>query len=642
MKYRREIDGLRAIAVVPVILFHAGFAIFSGGFVGVDIFFVISGYLITTILLNELDRGDLSIVRFYERRARRILPALFFVMAACLPFAWLWMMPGQWSDFGKSLVAVTAFCSNILFWMQTGYFDGSAELRPLLHTWSLAVEEQYYLLFPIALMLLWRLGRKWVFWLVVAAALASFGMSEYASHHAESANFYLSPPRAWELLAGSICAFVLQHRDARSNNGLSALGLVLIVGAIFMFDDNTSFPGVYALAPVVGTALIILYAGAGTHVARLLSMRGFVGIGLISYSAYLWHQPLFAFARLQSLTEPAEATMAVLAGVSLLLAWFSWRFVEQPFRKGAGSLMPERRQIFIASAVAGVVAVGIGLVIARQGLPSRIERDQPQLFANGRYFETHAKPVFQPCDGLPNSAIVTCQRFGSGPRQIVVWGDSHAAMFSNIAYATPDQSVYFITHWGCPPAIGVRRHDRFGNFFNCGQTDIAEGYARFIESLRPEKVFLIGRWTLYLEGNHQQSRLQRDTHFITDGREPFDGAASSRTVLTAALEQTVDRLKAHSRVYIVQQFPDMHRYSARGMAMLPAVPRAPIARWHANEARMLAALSRHGATVVWTHDLICDQAMCAVHKDGALLYRDDNHLGFSASRQFYDHLQTLF
>ena len=361
MQYRPEIDGLRAVAVLPVILFHAGFGLFSGGYVGVDVFFVISGYLITSILLADLERGRFSILRFYERRARRILPALFVVMLACLPFAYLWMLPTQLKDFAQSLVATVFFASNILFWREDGYFAAAAELKPLLHTWSLAVEEQYYLLFPPVLLGLWRIGRRWAFWAVVTVAVLSLGLAEWGWRNSPSANFYLAPTRAWELLAGSICAFLSLGRAQRSNEVLGAAGLGLIVFAIFAYDDTTPFPSLYGLAPVAGTALVILFASGGTWTGRLLSLRGFVGIGLISYSAYLWHQPLFAFARLRTIGEPTTVLMTGLAVLSLLLAWATWAWVEQPFRRRGTQLLPERRTMFAASGTVAAVFVAIGL-----------------------------------------------------------------------------------------------------------------------------------------------------------------------------------------------------------------------------------------------------------------------------------------
>ena len=209
MQYRAEIDGLRALAVVPVILFHAGVEPLSGGYVGVDIFFVISGYLITTLLIEEAERGELSIINFYERRARRILPALFLVMFASLIMSWLWMQPDQMVEFFHSLIAVSTFSSNFLFWMETGYFSPSAEAKPLLHTWSLAVEEQYYLFFPLFISLFWRAGRRVILGLILFGILVSLLLSEWGWRNAPTANFYLAPSRFWELLAGSAAAFAV-------------------------------------------------------------------------------------------------------------------------------------------------------------------------------------------------------------------------------------------------------------------------------------------------------------------------------------------------------------------------------------------------------------------------------------------------
>ena len=278
MKYRSEIDGLRALAVVPVILFHAGFELFSGGFVGVDVFFVISGYLITTILIEDIENNRFSLVKFYERRARRILPALFFVMLICVPFAWMWMLPHQLKDFSQSFVAVIFFASNILFWRESGYFAAAAEEKPLLHTWSLAVEEQYYLLFPILLFLAWRFGKNRVFLMIVVLAAISLAIGEWGWRNAATANFYLAPTRAWELFAGSIAAFVVQKRGVQSNNTMSTLGLSAVVFAIFAYDESTPFPSIYALVPVIGVVFLILFAGKETFAARFLSTKAMEGL----------------------------------------------------------------------------------------------------------------------------------------------------------------------------------------------------------------------------------------------------------------------------------------------------------------------------------------------------------------------------
>ncbi len=263
MKYRREIDGLRALAVLPVILFHAGYSTFSGGFVGVDIFFVISGYLITTILINEMDQGTFSITKFYERRARRILPALFFVVLCVLPFAWIWMLPHDYRSFSQSLAAVPLFASNILFYITSNYFDTSSDLKPLLHTWSLAVEEQYYVFFPLLIMLVWKLGRKWLFAIISTFAFLSILAAEWIVTLNQSFAFYLLPTRAFEILLGALVALYLScknHSDTINNQHgqfASLLGLLMIIFSILTFNKITPSPSGYTLIPVLGTWVIL-------------------------------------------------------------------------------------------------------------------------------------------------------------------------------------------------------------------------------------------------------------------------------------------------------------------------------------------------------------------------------------------------
>ena len=333
MKYRREIDGLRAVAVLPVILFHAGLTFWSGGFVGVDVFFVISGYLITTILIDERERGTYSLLGFYERRARRILPALFLVLIACIPFAWMWVPPYPFEDFARSLAFAALFISNVHFLEHGGYFDLNADLRPLLHTWSLAVEEQYYLLFPLVLFCLRRFRKVKYLVGFTLLALASLAVAEWGWRNYPSQNFYFTPSRLWELLAGSICAAILYRRTQMKSEILAALGLAMILFSTVVFDAALPFPSLYTLVPVVGTCLIILFAEGGTMTARVLSIKPFVGIGLISYSAYLWHQPLLAALRLSDARPPSEAMLLAAAALALLLGWATWRLVEQPFRR---------------------------------------------------------------------------------------------------------------------------------------------------------------------------------------------------------------------------------------------------------------------------------------------------------------------
>jgi len=288
MQYRPEIDGLRAVAVMPVILFHAGVTQMSGGYVGVDVFFVISGFLITGILARELQAGQFSLLGFYERRARRILPALFLVLLVTAIVGALVMLPYELATLGRGIVAVLLFVSNVLFWRESGYFAAASELNPLLHTWSLAVEEQYYILFPLVLWACWRWFPRGVVPLLGLITVGSLALAEVLSVRMPSANFYLLPTRAWELLAGSLAALYLLRRPAPQGwlaEALGLAGLAAIAFAVLTYDAATPFPSLWALAPVLGTVAIIVAASPATLVGKLLGTAPFVGIGLISYSA---------------------------------------------------------------------------------------------------------------------------------------------------------------------------------------------------------------------------------------------------------------------------------------------------------------------------------------------------------------------
>ncbi|MEK7830212.1 MAG: acyltransferase, partial [Acidobacteriota bacterium] len=379
--YRPDVDGLRAIAIVPVVFYHAGFSSFSGGFVGVDVFFVVSGYLITSLILPEAIQGKFSIINFYERRIRRIFPALFTMMLVSSAVSYWLMWPLAFKDFGQSLVAATAFASNFLFWIKQGYFDSPAESRPLLHTWSLAVEEQFYIVFPIYLMIVARWFPRALKPLTVAIAILSFGLSLYSVVFAPTAAFYLAPSRTWELLLGAMLAMKVfpPIRSKKLCAALAVAGLVLIALAVALLSQHSPFPGAYALLPCVGTFLVI-YAGAGEQnfVGRLLSMRWLVFIGLISYSFYLWHWPLIVFAELYLVRDITNQEAWALIALSALLAFLSWKFIESPFR--LRQVAASRRGLFLFAGATMLVAVFLGLPLHfTEGLPQRMSPQARQL-----------------------------------------------------------------------------------------------------------------------------------------------------------------------------------------------------------------------------------------------------------------------
>lgn len=504
MKYRPEIDGLRAVAVLPVILFHAGFSIADGGFLGVDVFFVISGYLITSILLNDLEANRYSIARFYERRARRILPALFVVLAVCAVFALAWMPPDEFVGFSESLISVVAFLSNVYFWRSTDYFSTAAELNPLLHTWSLAVEEQFYIIYPLILVAIARFGRRALFSSIVAMILLSFGLNLIALNSdavSSLAVFFLTPFRVWELLAGAACALIRPRMTLQSSAIFSLVGLMAIILSFVAFDRATPSPSHYTMLPVVGTVLLILFCKQNDPVGRLLASRPLVGIGLISYSAYLWHQPLFAFARLRSLREPSMELLLALACLSLVLAWVTWKFVENPIRFGRVPGFRSGRGILFSSLTAGAVVLGMGMFgVVSNGLPKRFPQKlladikaqhnpyQSQCLHGSPFVKEHPRP------GCADFAV-------NGTVDVVFVGDSHADSISFPAQELLlEEGIgsYAVFYYTCPPIAGLSIRP-FLPEHKCDEyNNQMVSYAREIGA---RTLVLSGRFTQYLEGN---------------------------------------------------------------------------------------------------------------------------------------------
>lgn len=352
MKYRNEIDGLRAIAVLSVIFSHAGFSWIPGGFVGVDAFFVISGFLITGIILRDLEAGCFTFRDFYARRARRILPALFCVLASVSILAWLILSPSEIQDISGSVFFSILSLSNLYFIDFVDYFAPSADDIMLLHTWSLGVEEQFYFLFPLISFVAYRILGKPGLWAVVLFLLAiSFLISEWGWRNEPRGNYFFSLSRFWEILIGAIAALWCSFRDTKGSDPLAALGLVALFLTFFLYDDSILFPSYYALLPTIGTVLVLIFARASTTTANLLQFGPLRFVGLISFSAYLWHQPIFVFARFNDYETSKPITALCLIAVILLLSALSWRFVEQPFRTSQKTTIVSRGPVLLTTAI---------------------------------------------------------------------------------------------------------------------------------------------------------------------------------------------------------------------------------------------------------------------------------------------------
>ncbi len=646
--YRPEIDGLRAIAVLPVMLFHAGFAAFSGGFVGVDIFFVLSGYLITSIIMSEAERGEFSLLRFYERRARRILPALLLVVIVTVPFAYLWMTQDQWQDFAESLVGVATFSSNIVFWLQSGYFATASELKPLLHTWSLAVEEQFYIIFPLLIMLVLRINRRALLTIFMITGVASLVWSIYAASAYPSANFFLLPSRAWELLAGACCALWLRAPSAPDNisaesapetepnataqkrpwrisqipdfvQQLAALGgLVAIIIAITIFDTHTPFPSAYALLPVGGTMALILFLQPGFWLTRLLAMRPLVAIGLVSYGAYLWHQPILAFYRMTTYVHQ-PVILALLLLLSLLLAAISYWLVERPVRYSFLKSCPLWFFLGLsAAALAAIAAIGLVTRFSPPELPHEAATGGATYSGEGyNWRETY------PGTGSKSDA--------NGPSPLILYGDSVARQYitglrSGQTIGNNNPQTGSFDYIGAPSCVSLPRAFSSNVSPQCRE-NINILYEMVLA--KPDAITVIAQdWHVRLENEKGKP--------VGQGSVPQDPAAIEAMIFN--LELVASRLPTGARLVMVGQVPstqdggDMLKNGPSRCAQYTdircpvSMPRTLVSAEKIN--RRLAGLAARFDHVGFVDpmDSLCDAEQCYFWQRGKPLYYDNSHL----------------
>jgi peptidoglycan/LPS O-acetylase OafA/YrhL len=636
-KYRSDIDGLRAVAVLSVLFFHSGITVFSGGYVGVDVFFVISGYLITSIIVREIANDDFSISRFYERRFRRILPASAVVAAASLAVGILLLTPRGVIDLGQSAIATALFSSNILFYFESGYFGGAAEMKPLLHTWSLAVEEQYYIFFPLLLCLIAKIDTKhYLRWLTILGVL-SFVACIILTNIKTSAAFYWIPTRAWELFIGSILALhVIPKPNKRFLREVyTMLGMTMIVYSVFKYTPETSFPGIAAVLPTIGTALVIFSGTGGNSLISIaLSVRPVVFIGLISYSLYLWHWPVIVYTKIYSIKEPTESVMAAIFVLIFALSILSWKYVESPFRKK--TLLKKRRSLLGASAMVSIAIIAGGLTfIINDGYPHRFKNDIAATTDVHDDKWSHWGSCQKVAYRIENDQGLCDIGTDAESSNFILWGDSHArALASGVDISAKKYKLSgkIATQLGCPPLLSIERPNRTScNEFN-------QAVFEFI-SISPEidTVILAARWALSTKGTRYKQESGNSVQLV-DVESQGSNNLSNVELFDVGLTRTIEKLcELGKKVVLVNPVPEIGYHVPSACLIADMTGReinntiAPSVKEYRERTKEVEAIFREvkdrmSIEIVTPDVYLCKDSYCSVTVDSIPLYRDDNHL----------------
>jgi peptidoglycan/LPS O-acetylase OafA/YrhL len=629
--YRPDIDGLRAVAVGTVVLFHAHLGLFPGGFVGVDVFFVISGYLITSIIARELDTGTFSLLSFYERRIRRIFPALLVVIAACLAVGAWRMTPRHYNGLAESALAAIGFHSNIYFAGKAGYFMPSAETLPLLHTWSLGVEEQFYVVAPLLLMGLWRY-RASVAPVIAVLVAVTLAVSIWGTSVDSDTAFYMPHTRAIELMIGMALGIGLVPavRSQPVRQILSAVGLLMIAVSASVYSNDTPFPGAAALLPCLGSALIIHCAG-GAHgtslIGRLLATAPTVWLGKISYSLYLWHWPLFAFAAYEWGELPVAGRLSLIAA-SVALAAATYRWVEQPARTSR-IVLTTRRVFAVGLGSAGAVAAVAGIVTATKGLPIRLA---PEIAAIERSAAVggHRRSL---CGANMRGKLNKPCALGRTDLtpSVLVWGDSHAWMLAPTLDAIGKElgiAISLVTRSGCPGLLDVGRH-------GLGKKKCATAFQSQIDDvLKPgtiKHVVLISRWQKLAAAPALSEQIIVKTASLSD-EETLQRAKA----LEASFVRTVAHFREMTlRVTVVGPVPDLPVHLPT--AMTKAYMRGhqltlnyDFQDFNARHKTVLRIMRRAEyeprVDVINPAQILCPAGTCRFWENDLPFYRDDDHL----------------
>jgi peptidoglycan/LPS O-acetylase OafA/YrhL len=653
LTYRPEIDGLRTIAVGAVILYHAKIRIlghqpFKGGFVGVDIFFVISGYLITSIILKELiTTGSFSFKNFYERRIRRILPALLFVMMASLPLAWMYLLPSSFVDFSKSILYSLGFNSNFYFYYSGQQYGAeSGLLKPFLHTWSLSVEEQYYILFPIVLLITFKYFRKYLIHILILGFVISLGLAEWGSRNYPSFNFYILPTRAWELLAGSMLAFFKINQNQRSRHQklnliLPTIGLVLIGHSILFFNDEMFHPSFYTLSTIIGVCLIIWFSSKDEMITKMLSTKLFVRIGLISYSLYLWHYPIFAFARITDFFYGDTINKIIIALVTFIFSIVSYYFIEKPFRNKKNGFKILFSIILVSISILVIVNLKI---IFKDGYKNRV----PEIFAKN--FSEPSWKLLKSKDGnICLNNIDGCKFNINFNKKVFLIGDSHMAsiMFdlkdkivkNNYQFITStyNSCVYF-------PEFDLidRKTQKIDKFCN------DDYFQKLKKTLLKEKnsiIILGGNFPVYLSGYlfHNQ---EMDFESVLWGQKyiplgKYDNIHNS-------FKKEILELSEHNKIILIYPIPEvgfdpnlkiLNQWVRQGFPKYLDLKN--ITTSYENYKKrvkssfdLLDSIQGDNIYRVYSHISFCDTTInnrCITHDNENIFYIDDNHVSFKGS-----------
>lgn len=662
--YRADIDGLRAIAVISVVLYHFGLLGFSGGYVGVDIFFTISGYLIGSIVFKQLGQKKFSFTTFYARRIRRLLPAYLATIIVSTGLAYWLLLPGDFREFGQSIVSATLYVSNIYFYLNTGYFDTASHLKPLLHTWSLAVEEQFYLIFPLLAWIGFRFSKKAATGLFLTLCLLSFSAALYFIKHDQSAAFYLYPLRAWEMFIGVLLAATAPRAlsNSKLNSSLAFTGLALLVLPIVFYDQATLFPGIAALPPCIGTLLIIYTGEQSNNITKsLLSTKPFVFFGKISYSLYLWHWPIVVFYTYSLEQKLTTIDSTILFIITVAISTLSWLYIETPFRVNKSQWVNNNRSILTLTLFSSILCAGLGYAIhATNGLPSRLSPELQKLATLADGFNSDWENCFtQDNEFFPGLEHCKAGNPESSGNILLVWGDSHSLSLKSglldIARKY-HQDVLIVWRGGCPPVFDIEKRESSSSLLEdkkCRQqNDVVRKLVDSNDGIKA--VTLVGRWSYYINGGGTGVD-KHNTISITPVTEHKPGhSENNEKLFLFALQNTLTTLNnAGKKVFLVEQPPEFSGYHSRILAKKLMMEGGrfedqikPFTHLNYDDLihrqrpmiQFLKGTNKLAVNTLPTHQYFCNTNNCSILIDGKPAYYDNNHISASASKS----IQQLF